>query len=328
MSQAMSKAPPRGESYLIRKYFQRAEAATVRLGIGDDAAIIDCDGARLVVSADTMVEGSHFFKGDAASDIGYKALATAASDLAAMGTQPQWALLCLSLPSNDENWVKGFAEGFFEMAGPYAIALIGGDMTRGPLSCSVQVMGTTSETCMRRDAALSGHGIYLTGHIAMAGFANQHAQALAQQDPKLLEQCTARYKRPEPRITESQIIAQYAPCAIDISDGVLMDLSRILEASDKGAEVALDQMPFAAGFERYCPDSDTILKVLSHGEDYELLFTMDDAHYPALQKAWGNNPLPLTRIGTITEQPDMRCTYKNQAVELPELLGYDHFASP
>lgn len=316
----------RGEAYLIEKYFKRPHGGGVALGIGDDAAVLDAVEERLVVAADTVVEGSHFQPGDDVADIGYKALAAALSDLAAMGATPRWALLALTVPQSDEEWMAQFAGGFFSLADEYKVDLIGGDMTRGPLAATVQVIGLAGPDYMTRSGALPGQGIYVTGNVGSTALAVLHPQALSRCDMRSLNQCTTRRVRPWPRIEHGQVAARYARTAIDISDGVLLDCSRILTASGVGATIELRDLPTVDAFDECCPTLDDVLAALLYGEDYELLFVMDDAHYPDVKEALAAGYAAVTRIGAIEEKPGLRCTFDGADVELPASLGHDHFA--
>ena len=315
-----------GEQDLINKYFQRSLKES-GVGIGDDAAVLAIGEERLFVSVDTMVEGTHFKLGDDPNDIGYKALATALSDLAAMGATPRWALLCLTLPSSDENWLKQFSDGFFAVAGHYGVELIGGDTTRGALSISVQVIGTSQTGCMLRSTAVVGQGIYVTGYVGGGGLVNLRTEQMSQYNTELFEQCMLRYKRPDPRVRQAQCISRYAQCAIDISDGILLDLSRVLVASGIGASVGLKELPVPDSFYDCCRDSESVIDVLAFGEDYELLFVMDDKHLPALEREIVESPITITRIATAESKQGLRCTYDGASLNLPKNLGFDHFAS-
>ena len=315
------------EDELIRKYWARASARTgergVVVGIGDDAAVLAPPAEPLVVTTDALVAGTHFDAVAAAADVGHKALAVNLSDLAAMGAEPRWALLALTLPRADEDWIARFSKGFFELADRHKIALIGGDTARGPLSVAVQLIGVAGDRYMSRVGARSGDGVYLTGAVGDAGLVARRAERLNRCGVAAVDACRARQCRPTPRIEEGGCIAQYASAAIDVSDGLLKDLSRLLEAGGVGAEVALDGVPVSPWFRRCCDEAGDWLSVLTYGEDYELLFTMDDAHLPDLKSALGE--CGVTRIGRVTEDAVLRCTWQGAELTLPRALGYDHF---
>lgn len=317
---------PTGEENLIRKYFAKACRKEVALGIGDDAAVISDIRDNLLVSTDTMVAGVHFGEGDDASDVGYKALATALSDLAAMGAEPKWALLSVSLPRADEQWLERFADGFFTVAKKYGVDLIGGDTTRGYLTITVQVLGLAQSKYMTRDSARSGQGVYVTGVVAAMALAALHADDISKCGAQSMAQCLERQNRPEPRIDAGKIIAEYASAATDTSDGLLIDLTHILSASGVGATVEIQSLPFVDGYQQCCADIGSVLEILTYGGDFELLFTMDEEYYSELKKALSDISLIVTRIATIEKESGLRCTFGGEGIALPDPLGYDHFA--
>ena len=155
------------EFELIRRYFERPQAAGGRadvvLGIGDDAAIVTppCD-RDLVLCMDTLVAGVHFPADTAPAAIGHKALAVNLSDLAAMGAEPAWFTLALTLPEADADWLADFARGMFRLADDYGVQLVGGDVTHGPLSVTVQAHGLLPRgSALRRSGAAAGDRIYV-----------------------------------------------------------------------------------------------------------------------------------------------------------------------
>ncbi len=315
------------EDALIRKYWVRAlgraGACGVVVGIGDDAAVLERPAGRLVVTTDALVAGTHFDADADAGDVGHKALAVNLSDLAAMGAEPRWALLVLTLPRADEEWVMRFGEGFFGLAARHRVALVGGDTARGPLSVAVQLIGVAGDGYMSRAGARAGDGVYLTGVVGDAGLAARRAERLNRCGAGAVDACRERRRRPPARVAQGRHVAQYASAAIDVSDGLLKDLSRLLAASGVGAEVALDGVPVSRWFRRCCPDAADWLSVLTYGEDYELLFTMDDAHLSDLENALGE--CGVARIGRVTGDTALRCTWQDAELALPRSLGYDHF---
>ena len=314
------------EEQLISRYFRRSkDCPDLDLGIGDDAAVIRSGNERLAITTDTLVEGVHFDVGSDAHCLGHKALAVNLSDLAAMGAEPRWALLALTMPKVDTNWLAAFCDGFFRLADCHKVDLIGGDTTRGALTITVQLIGTLAEErALCRHKAQVGDGIYVTGRIADSALAALFADTLKAYKQSY-EQCTARLMRPTARVAEGIILARYATAAIDISDGILKDLSRILSASDVGAEIEIDDIPTIPEIEQCCPTLELLLKALIYGEDYELLFTLKDEYIAAVKQAFAASATPFTRIGTIDETRVLKCYWQSKPVVLPERLGYDHF---
>lgn len=316
-----------GEEQLVRAHLVREVGDdAVVVGIGDDAAVLGPVLGQLVVTADTLVAGTHFNADADAGDIGHKALAVNLSDIAAMGAAPRWALLALTLPRADEDWVSRFAAGFFALADSCKVSLVGGDTARGPLSATVQLMGTASGGCMTRTGARDGDGIYLTGAVGDAGLAARRAERLNRCGAGAAKACRRKAARPSPRIVEGQLIAQHASAAIDVSDGVFMDLSRLLDAGGVGGEVGMERIPVSRTFRDCCDTAADWLSALTYGDDYELLFTMDDAHLDELQQSLTEAAAcGVTRIGRITAQTGLRCTFRDDAMELPRSPGHDHF---
>ncbi|MCF5974057.1 thiamine-phosphate kinase, partial [Xanthomonas perforans] len=184
-----------------------AARADVPLGIGDDAALLQPPaGEQLAITADTLNAGVHFPHETRADDLGWKTLAVNLSDLAAMGAQPRWCTLSLSLPHDDAAWVDGFADGFFALADAHDIVLVGGDTTRGPLSCAVTAIGSLPPgAALRRDGARVGDDVWVTGAPGEAAAALALWQAgqldvtCAAADP-LHERWRGRLLRPQPRV--------------------------------------------------------------------------------------------------------------------------------
>ncbi|MDO7667869.1 MAG: thiamine-phosphate kinase, partial [Pseudomonadota bacterium] len=165
------------EFSLIQRYFEQlsTQRDDVLLGIGDDCALLQCPAEHVIaVSIDTLVENIHFFADVDPEHLGYKSLAVGLSDLAAMGAQPAWFTLALTLPEVNENWLKGFSQGLAKLAKKHNIQLVGGDTTRGPLTISIQVHGfVKAEKALRRSGAQIGDMIYVTGTLGDAGAALQ-----------------------------------------------------------------------------------------------------------------------------------------------------------
>jgi thiamine-monophosphate kinase len=316
---------PLGEFDIIANYFARRPARTdVPLGIGDDAAVLNVRGdRRLVLAMDTIVEGVHFLAGTAAEDIGYRVLAVNLSDLAAMGAEPAWMSLSLSLPRADEAWLDGFAKGLFELADAYDVALIGGDTVRGPLVVTVQIGGW-----IEPDRALTRAGARPGDAIFVSGVPGEAAAGLAllrdgRADGDAARHLRTRFLRPVPRVALGRTLRTVASAAMDISDGLLADLGKLCAASGCGAELTLDALPRSAALSA-CFDPDTSLRfALTGGDDYELLFTVPEAAAAVLVPSPAG--VPVTRIGTIRAQPGVDCLLRGSPYRL-ERAGYDHFS--
>ncbi|MFQ5643874.1 MAG: thiamine-phosphate kinase [Thiogranum sp.] len=309
---------------IIERYFRRrsGQRDDVVLGIGDDAALLQVPADRqLVVAMDTLVAGRHFLSQTAAYDIGWKALAVNLSDLAAMGARPAWATLSLTMPAVDEDWLEGFANGFFQLAGRYQVALVGGDTTRGPLSVTVQVHGLVERgSALRRAAARAGQQLFVTGTLGDAACALQALRAGEETPPDLLQ----RLNRPEPRVDFGLALAGSEAAAIDVSDGLLADLGHMLEASQCGAALWIDRLPRAPDIASSGNDG-VLACQLYGGDDYELCFSVDADRVEALGRRAQQLQLPITGIGVIESQPGIRCTRDDGSLYTPQGTGFDHF---
>ena len=315
-----------GEFALIDLIKQRVKTRSdVVLGIGDDAALLSVpNDHHLVVSTDTLNAGVHFPEDTAPENIGYKALAVNLSDLAAMGATPAWASLAISLPDTDVEWLEKFLDGFFELADAHSVQLIGGDTTQGPLSITVTIHGFVPvDKALRRDAAKPGDEIWVTGSIgdAAAGLAQWRARGL--QSAKLRH----RLDRPTPRINVGVALRGIANAAIDISDGLLADLSHILVASKTGAEIEVCRVPMSKPLLDHFPDDRERYRLqLSGGDDYELCFTAPAHQSLAIEQALGECDVIGTVIGHIVEGPELKCYDEHgELFELRE-KGFEHFS--
>lgn len=308
---------------VIHRFFRREHTAPgVTLGIGDDAALLKVDSsASLVVAVDTLVVGRHFSEQTDAASVGYKALAVNLSDFAAMGAQPRWATLALTLPEVDEAWLTGFAEGFFHLADRFNVALVGGDTTRGPLTITVQLQGQVDESCaLRRDAAKPGQHIFVTGTPGDAAYALRQLQAGEPVEDELL----SRLNRPEPRVAFGRALAGVAAAAIDVSDGLLADLGHVLEVSKCGARVNVDAITRSHWLKNL--DDETVLACqLGGGDDYELCFTVDADRVEEVYRAAEDCELRIAEIGIIEPQPGIRCVRDDGSPYTPRVEGFDHF---
>jgi thiamine-monophosphate kinase len=313
-----------GEFDLIREFFQRPPVdAAVRLGIGDDAALLAVPaGHELVVTTDTLVSGRHFPEATPAFDIGWKALAVNLSDLAAMGAQARWVTLALTLPAADQEFLREFARGFFALAEREQVSLVGGDTTRGPLSLTVTALGLVpAGRALRRDGAQAGDDLYVSGALGDAGLGlrlelGQWQDEIAEAAADFARQ---RLRRPEPRLALGQALRGIATACLDISDGLAQDLGHVLAASGIGAEIELDRLPRSAVLAGIDPAFADIL-ALTSGDDYELLFTA-----PAAARAQiAALPLACTCIGVMTAAPGLRLLRAGAPVEMP-VAGFTHF---
>lgn len=324
------------EFSLIERYFKNSQACrnTVGLdvGIGDDAAILYPPATqRLCVAVDTLVSGVHFPENTDAYDIGYKALAVNLSDLAAMGATPYAFTLALTLPDTKEHWLQGFSEGLFALAKEYQTPLIGGDTTRGPLAISVQALGLLPhQQALLRSGAKVGDDIYVSGNIGDAGLGLQIQQGklITTIEGGHQQYLLSRLNRPSPRLALGQALLGLASAAIDVSDGLLVDLKHILDASQVGARIKLETIPLSPAYQA-CADSQNLpslyryTQALEAGDDYELCFSAAKGKREQVEAL--KACFPITRIGEITEQKTIQCLDANGVEFDYDPRGFEHF---
>ena len=314
-----------GEFELIAKYFADAagDRSDVALGVGDDAALVRVPpGRELVVCADTIVSGVHFPAGTEARAVGHRALAVNLSDLAAMGAQPAWFTLALTLPRSEETWVREFARGLLALAREYQIALVGGDTTSGPLSVTVQAMGFCAPgAALLRSGARTGDAVFVSGAPgeAAAGLALLQRTTGASSDRDALVE---RFLYPQPRVALGQALVGVASAAIDVSDGTLADLGKLLEVSGAGARIDPEALLVSPALRRMQDRQSALRWATSGGDDYELCFTVPEAKIPLAREIESVLMLPLTRIGTVEAERGLR---SSDGAPLAA-SGFDHFA--
>ncbi|WP_233963929.1 thiamine-phosphate kinase [Pectobacterium versatile] len=320
-----------GEFDLIARYFNRVRSSRrdVELGIGDDCALLTvADKQMLAVSTDTLVSGVHFLPDIDPADLGYKSLAVNLSDLAAMGADPAWLSLAITLPKSNSQWLSAYSDSLFELLDYYGMQLVGGDTTRGPLSLTLTIHGLVpAGRALTRRGARIGDWIYVTGSLgdSAAGLAILQ-NTLHAEDEETRQRLLQRHLRPQPRILQGQALRDLASSAIDLSDGLISDLQHILKASECGARINLDAIP-QSDWLRGCVDEEQALRwALSGGEDYELCFTVPEINRGALELALGHLGADYTCIGQIGPSSEgLRFFRDNKATEL-NWKGYDHFS--
>jgi thiamine-monophosphate kinase len=303
------------EFELIRRFFDRpTDAEGVLVGIGDDGAVLQPRSGRDQVQViDTLVEAVHFPSGTQAADVGYRVVAVNLSDVAAMGAEPRWMTLALTLPASDAKWVADFARGLFEAAGEYDVALIGGDMTSGDkVVATVHVTADVEPgKALLRSGAVAGDTVYVTGTLgdAAAGLAlHQRGES----DSYLM----GRFLRPSARVTTGRQLVGRASAAIDVSDGLVGDLKKLLDASGVGAELDVGKVPLSEAITARFDAADRVRLALTGGDDYELCFTAR----PDAIKGLAN----LTAIGKVVDGAGLTCRENGVVVDYAD-SGYRHF---
>jgi thiamine-monophosphate kinase len=290
----------------IRARAPQAPRSGLVLGIGDDCAVFHPRGAAedLLFTTDLLVEDVHFRREThSAQDIGWKALARGLSDIAAMGGEPRFCLVSLALAEwNDARWVDGFYAGLLRLAVREHAPLAGGDLGRSAkTTCDIVVCGAAPRgKWLRRDGARAGDAIYVSGELGGSARGLETGKGSARR----------RHLRPEPRLALGKYLRTHlgATAAMDLSDGLSLDLHRLCKASGLSAEI--EPPPLFRGA--------TLEQALHGGEDYELLFTAR-ARRPVPERF---ESIRLTRIGTMRKGRVGEIRMNDAALE-PR--GYDHF---
>jgi thiamine-monophosphate kinase len=314
-----------GEFDLIERYFSRRPARSdVLLGVGDDAALLAVPpGKALVAATDTLVEGRHFLAGAPPESIGHQALAVNLSDLAAMGAEPAWALLSLSLPDASEPWLERFAAGLYSLASRFGVDIVGGDTVRGPLVVTIEALGfVEASRALRRSGARPGDWLYVSGWPgeAAAGLVTLQRGVAVAADDRLVR----RYLFAEPRLALGRALRGKATAAMDVSDGLLGDLAKLCRASGAGARLDLERLPVSRELARRHAPRECEQFVLDGGDDYELLFTLPATGAPRLEAQLARE-FELHRIGEIEAGAGVRCLRDGRPAGVAD-GGYDHFA--
>lgn len=316
---------------LIRRFFQREKILDpedgVLLGIGDDCALLQLAAdEQLAVSVDTLVAGVHFPADAEAEVIAERALRVNLSDLAAMGAEPRWFTLALTLPSADEDWVRRFSRGLFHTADTFRCQLVGGDTTRGPLSLTLQVMGAVKAAqAMRRDGANPGDYVLVThclGDGAAALAAIQGRLILPEEHREYLWQ---RFYRPQPRLEEAKLIRPFASAALDISDGLVADLGHLCRASDVAAVIHVEALPLSPAVLSLNDVDQARRWALSGGDDYELCFTVAPEHLADIARLIAEGKLHATVIGEVMPGAGVTCELEGEPFNVSK-TGYQHFS--
>jgi thiamine-monophosphate kinase len=323
---------PLGEFELIDRYFARSAAAgsarpDVILGIGDDAAILRLPAdADLVAAVDTMVAGRHFPDGSDPRSVGHRALAVNLSDLAAMGATPLWATLSLTLPGADAAWLQRFSDGLMDLARAHGVALVGGDTTAGPLTISVQILGSIDRgTALMRGGARAGDVLAVTGTLGDAGAGLALVSGrLTPRDPAAAAVLIERFEYPTPRVSFGACARGIASAALDISDGLVGDLAKLAAASGVAAHVEVDRLPMSRAMQALVPPPQAREFALAAGDDYELLIAVPAPRFDELSAAARRLNLTLTAIGELRPGSGLTCSFEGDPFAAP-VHGYDHF---
>lgn len=314
---------------LIARYFTRL-APPGMLGVGDDCALLPLDpGMQLATSTDLLIEGRHFLPDVDPRALGHKALAVNVSDLAAMGAAPLACVLGLSVPAVDAGWLRAFSEGFHAFADETGCPLVGGDTTRSPwgVIISVTVYGQVDPArALRRDAALAGDDIWISGTLGAADIALRLLQGRLPPEPGRLAALRPALECPVPPWRLAPRLAGVAHAALDISDGLAQDLGHILTASHCGAELDLAALPMDPGLDGLDPSLRT-QAVLDGGDVYQLCFTAPPDRRDTVVELARAASTRVTRVGHIVEGAGLRVRGPDGTSAPYRAAGFDHFTS-
>ena len=319
-----------GEFDLIKRYFSRKSLQNgVSLSVGDDCAITSIpSGYQLAITTDTLVEGTHFLPSISPADLAYKSVAVNLSDLAAMGATPTWMSLALTLPEIKEAWLAEFSQSLFAILDRYGVSLIGGDTTKGPLSITL-----TAQGFLPKNQGLFRHQAKVGDWIFVSGFLGDSAAGLdlLLQNRKIENESDRyfiqRHLHPTPRVELGLALRAFSCCALDISDGLLADLEHILERSQVGAEIYLENLPLSHHLCTQYEQTQAEKFALTGGEDYELCFTVSEEKREEMEQVLRSQGIKVTRIGQILPATSGLNLLKNgKKMALPTHIGFDHFS--
>jgi thiamine-monophosphate kinase len=287
-----------------------------------------------VVASDTLVEGVHFPATATAKEIGTRALCVNLSDMAAMGAQPRWFTLALTLPEEKANsdWLAGFSAGIADIAEQFDIALVGGDTTSGPLTVSLTLLGEVpAAESLQRSGAKVGDRVFVTGNLG-DGAAGLNALSINTDCCIDSNRLLQRFYTPLPQVSTGIQLRGIASACIDISDGLVADLGHICQASAVAATIYTQQLPIAADVRTLAPN-DCIDWALFGGDDYQLCFTVSADKLVAVEQMIDSGELHASKIGMI----EIAAEALNNSGNLVTVVdhnsnpiainkqGYDHF---
>jgi thiamine-monophosphate kinase len=326
-----------GEEAIIAVLAPLAEGAPGAFGLKDDCALLTPEpGTELVLKTDPVAEGVHFLPGDAPEDIAWKALAVNVSDLAAKGATPVGYLMALSFPEAPSRaWLSAFAAGLKEAQGQFGCRLLGGDTDRrpGPLTVSITVVGAVAQGRMvRRGTARPGDVLFVSGTVgdAALGLALLRDRGLAAAwglSSAEAEFLVRRYRRPEPRLALGPALHRHASAAMDLSDGLVKDLDRLLRASGVAGRLAAADVPLSAAARKFVAQAADqtdrrLARLISAGDDYEVLAAVPAAHAAAFR---GAAAVPVAEIGCLRAGSGLHVDGPDGRPLPLERPGWDHF---
>ncbi|KPV95435.1 MAG: thiamine-phosphate kinase [Pseudoalteromonas spongiae] len=317
------------EFELISHFFKGRGVARkdVSLSIGDDAALINVpENCQLAVTTDTLVEGVHFFKDIDPKALGYRALAVNLSDLAAMGAEPAWISVALTLPNAETKWLEQFTQGMHEIAEYYNVQIVGGDTTQGPLTISICAKGfVPNGSALTRSGAKNGDWVFVTGSLGDAGLAIDSKYGKVSLTEQQFANANKAFDYPTPQVAAGQMLRGKATSCIDISDGLIADLGHICQMSGVGAKLFAENIPLAATIKDVLPLESALNYALTYGDEYQLLFTLPEERRTTVEMTLKQYGVALSCIGQINNNVGkVELTLEGKPLTLTQ-CGFEHF---
>jgi len=328
-----------GEQKLIHEISKilRSKDPSVLRGIGDDAAVLKFDHKKLLLSTDALLESVHFDgQGVDLYLLGRKSLAVNLSDLAAMGGTPRWALVSIALPSRESlKKVLEFHRGLKSMADEFGVSIVGGDTDRSHSGWKITIaLAGEADRPVLRSGARRGDRIWVTGYLGSSALGWELLKKGGRRQELGVRSRNAEFIRahlnPCPRVKEGKLLSQkrLATSLIDVSDGLISDLTHLCEASGVGGRILLKQIPMSKGFFELCRKvgKDPYVLALGGGEDYELLFTASAAKGDQIRRAFRKLKTPVTCIGEVVGRKEgIRVLDERGRLARIVKKGYQHF---
>jgi thiamine-monophosphate kinase len=306
------------EAAFIESLRALATSAAAR-GLADDAAVLEVAGTTLILTHDMIAEGVHFLADDPPGDVAWKLVAVNLSDLAAKGARPLGVLLGFAL--GDEAWDRAFVEGLGVALRAFGLPLLGGDTVAAPRVLGLTAIGEATGPVPSRSGAQPGDHLWVSGTIGDAGAGLRGLRGEVPRDAALVE----RYRNPRPRLEGGQRLAPLVTAMMDVSDGLLIDSSRLAAASGIGFEIDLAFVPLSEAFRAVAGDvREARLAAATAGDDYELLFTAPPERASEVLSVAEAIGLPMNRIGEAVEGAGLRLSDGGSPVEPPPSLGWEH----
>jgi thiamine-monophosphate kinase len=245
-----------------------------------------------------------------------------------MGAMPYWAMLALTVPAVNHEWLAKFAKGFFDLAEEFGVSLIGGDTTKGPLTMTVTIMGEVpAGAALRRNGAKVGNDIWVSGNLGDAALAVAHRRGLLKLAEEDYLEAVMRLYEPMPRVALGQALRGLATSAIDISDGLLGDLGHICDLSKVGATVEADRLPVSAIGAKHVESLTGLTAIVAGGDDYELCFTAPANARDSIEDLTDVLGVPLTRIGEVRKGKGVSLVGTDGKPIKVDGGGFDHFTA-